>query len=113
MEKVWDELKRIELQAEAIRSEALNKSTLIINLAKKDGEQLVTKARTYAEEDSQQFYDNSLQEAGTVYEEKLKASEEVGKKLLLQAEKHVEQCVEIIVKAVIGESNLAASDKIR
>jgi hypothetical protein len=113
MEKVWDELKKIELQAEKIRVEAQNKSTQLAILAKKEGEQLVTNARTYAEEDSQQFYHRSIQEANMAYEEKLKIGEAVGEKLILQAEKHVEKCVDIIVMAVLGENNRAADDKIR
>ena len=113
MEKIWDELKKIELQAEKIRADAQNKSTQLTNLAKKEGEQLVTNARKYAEEDSQQFFRNSVQEANKAYEEKLKKGKEDGEKLMLQAEKHVGQCVDIIVKSVTGEISRAPGDQLR
>ncbi len=86
MERIWDELKKIELQAEQIRAEAQNNSAQLVNLARKEGEQLVAKARAYAEEDSQQFYRNSIQEANKSYEEKLKISKENGEKLMVHAE---------------------------
>jgi vacuolar-type H+-ATPase subunit H len=113
MEKIWDELKKIEAQAEKILNEAQTKSTVLVSLAKKEGEQLLKQAKIYAEEDSQEFYLNAIQEANQAYEEKLKIGRENGEKLIAQAKTRVDQCVDIIVKAVMGESNLASSDKIR
>jgi hypothetical protein len=113
MEKVWDELKKIEQQAEKIQVDTQTKSTQLVNLAKKEAEQLIDNARTYAEEDSQRLYRNSILEANKAYEEKLRTGEEVGERLILQVEKHVEQCVDVIVKAVMGENNRVEGDKIR
>jgi hypothetical protein len=113
MEKIWDELKKIEAQAEKILSEAQTKSTELISLSKKESEQLVVKAKIYAEEDSQEFYLRAIQEANQAYQEKLKIGKENGEKLIAQAEKRADKCVDIIVKAVMGENNLAAGDKIR
>ena len=49
MEKVWEELKKIELQAEQIRIEAQNRAKEITNLANQEAEKLVANSKAYAE----------------------------------------------------------------
>ena len=56
MEKVWDELKKIEAQAEQISSDAQDKAKKISLLAKQDAEKLIANSKTYAEEESQKLY---------------------------------------------------------
>ena len=81
MEKVWEELKKIEAQAEQIQSEAQNNAKKITALAQQEAEKLVANSKTYAEEEAQQFYMSTIQEANRNRDEQLKANQEANEKL--------------------------------
>ena len=57
MEKVWEELKKLEAKAEQIKSNAQNKAKEITVLAQQEAEKLVANSKTYAEEEAKQLYD--------------------------------------------------------
>jgi len=106
MEKVWEELKKIEAQAEQIRSEAQEKAQNMTTLAQQNGEKLIANSQTYAEEEAQQLFKSAVEEANRRRDEQLKANQAVAEKLKVQAEKHMEQAISKVVKAVIEEAKL-------
>ena len=104
MEKVWEELKKIEAQAEQIRSEAQGKAKKMIDLAQKQAEEVVANSGTYAEADAQQLYTHTVQEANSSRDELLKANQVASDKLKVQAEKNMKSAVTKVLNTVIEES---------
>ncbi|MGD0450030.1 MAG: hypothetical protein ABSA79_03105 [Candidatus Bathyarchaeia archaeon] len=104
MEKVWEELKKIEEQAEQIRSEAQNKSKTLTELSKQEAEKLLANSKTYAQEEAQRLYNGSIDEANHNRDEQIKASQKATEKLKTQAEKRMEQASSAAMKAVLGET---------
>ena len=104
MEKVWNELKKIEAQAEQIRSEAQDEAKKMTALAQQEAEKLIANGKTYGEEETQQLYTSTIQEANRNREEQLKANQEARANLRAQAEKQLEQAVSTVVNAVLGET---------
>jgi vacuolar-type H+-ATPase subunit H len=104
MEKVWEELKKIEAEAEQIRSEAQEKAKNVMTLAQQNGEKLIANSQTYAEEEAQQLLTSTVKEANRRRDEQLKANQAAAEKLKVQAEKHMEQAISKVVKAVIEEA---------
>ena len=103
MEKVWAELKKIEAEAEQIRSEAQNKSKEITTLAQQEAENLQADGKTYAEQEAKQLYTNTINEANRKRDEQLKANQEATEKIRAQAEKRMDQAALAIVNSVLGE----------
>ena len=58
MEKVWEELKKIEHQAEEIRAQAQKNTKEIISLSEKQGDTLLESSKTYAQQEARQNYEN-------------------------------------------------------
>ena len=106
MEKVWDELKKIEAQAEQIRTDAVDKAKNITTVAQRNAETLLSNSQTYAQDESQRLYKQAVEEANKKREEQLKANEGNTKKLRAQAEKHVDAAVSAVVNAVIKEAKI-------
>jgi vacuolar-type H+-ATPase subunit H len=104
MEKVWEELKKIEAQAEQIRSEAQEKAKDMTALAQQNGGKLIANCQTYAEEEAQQLFTSAVEEANRRRDEQLKANQAAAEKLKVQAEKHMEQAISKVVKAVLEEA---------
>jgi hypothetical protein len=103
MEKVWEELKRIEAQAEEIRSQAQLNAKEIINLSQKQADQLLENSKTYANQEAKVHFDNTINQANLNREQKLKSNQEKTKKLTQQAEEKIEQAASLIMKAVLEE----------
>jgi vacuolar-type H+-ATPase subunit H len=103
MEKVWEELKKIEDQAEQIRSEAQNKSKTLIELSKQEAEKLLANSKTYAQEEVKHLNDTNIEEANRSRGEQLEANQKATEKLKAQAEKRMEQASSAVMKAVLGE----------
>ncbi len=106
MEKVWDELKKIETQAERIKSEAQNKAETLTSLAQQEAEKLIENGKTYAQEEAQQYYVSIMDEANRRRDKQLEANRQDMEKLKVQAEKHIEQASSAIVNSVLGETKL-------
>ena len=104
MEKVWEELKRIDDQAELIRSEAQTKSNTLIELSKQEAEKLLANSKSYAQEEAQRLYDSNIEEANRCRDEQLKANQKAEEKLRTQAEKRMEEASIAVMKAVVGET---------
>lgn len=103
MQKVWEELKNIEAQAEKIQSEAKERAKEITIQAQKDAEKLLANSRTYALEESQKCYQAAVEEANSNREEQLVDNEKGAVKLKTQAEKRMDKAVAAVVKAVLEE----------
>jgi vacuolar-type H+-ATPase subunit H len=106
MEKVWDELKKIEAQAEQIQGEAQDRAKKMVILAKKDAEKLVENSKTYAEAESQKLHLMAIEEANRDRNEQLKANEETLANLKSKAEKRMDKAVLVVVNAVLEDSAL-------
>jgi vacuolar-type H+-ATPase subunit H len=104
MEKVWEELKKIEAKAEQIRSEAQSNAEKITALAHGEAEELVGNSKIYAEEEAGQLYEGAVKEANCSREEQLKANQKATEKLRGQAGKRMEQASDAVVDAVLGET---------
>jgi F0F1-type ATP synthase membrane subunit b/b' len=103
MEKVWDELKKIEAQAEQIQNDAQDRAKKMGFLAKQDAEKLVENSRTYAEAESQRLHTKALEEANQERNQNLKSNEEAAVKLKAKAEKSMDKAVLAVVNAVLED----------
>jgi vacuolar-type H+-ATPase subunit H len=112
MEKVWEELKKIEAQAEQIRMEAQDQSKQITKLAQQEADKLLLNSKTYAEEETRQLFKNVTEEANRKNEKQLKASLEDTRKLTRQAETGMEKAANRIVDAVLGDYVFVANHKV-
>ena len=104
MEKVWDELKKIEAQAEQIRSEAQGKAKEMRALAEQEAEMLIANGKAYGEEEALQLFTSAVEGANRDCDEQLKANQEAREKLRAQAEKQLEQAVSTVVNTVLGRT---------
>ncbi len=104
MEKVWGELKKIEAQAEQIRTDAQDKAKQITTLAQQEAEKLVTNSKSYGDAESQKLYQTAVQQANEDREKQLKTNQAAAAKLKAQAEKRMDQAVSAVVDSVLEES---------
>lgn len=104
MEKVWDELKKIEAQAEQIQNNAHERAKNMVLSAKQNSEKLIENSRIYAEEESQKLFSNAVKEANLSREELLKANQEATEKLKAKAEKRMEKAVRAVLNEVLEET---------
>ncbi len=104
MEKVWDELKKIEAQAEQIQNDAQDRAKNMVLLAKHDAEKLIQNSKTYAESESQKIYAEAIERANQERDEHLKANEQAGGILKSKAEKRMDNAVLVVVNAVLEDT---------
>jgi vacuolar-type H+-ATPase subunit H len=104
MEKVWEELKKLEAKADQIKSNAQNKAKEITVLAQQEAEKLVANSKTYAEVEARQLYADSIEEANRNRVEQLKGNQEAAEYLKVQSEKRMKQASTEIVNSVLGET---------
>jgi DNA mismatch repair protein MutS2 len=105
MEKVWDELKKIEAQAEQIQSNAQDRAKKMVLLAKQDAEKLIENSKNYAEAESQKLSARSIDEANKERDEHLKKNEEAARLLKMKAEKRMDKAVLVVVNAVLEDAD--------
>lgn len=104
MEKVWDELKKIEAQAQQIQNDAQDKAKKLTQQAKQDGEKLLSNSIIYGEEESQKIHERVTAEANNARQAQLKSNEETAEKLKVQAQKCIDKAVSRIVDSVLEEN---------
>jgi vacuolar-type H+-ATPase subunit H len=104
MEKVWEELKKIEAQAEKIRTDAQEEAKNITASAQQNSEKLIANSQTYAEEEAQQLFASVVEEANRRRDEFLKANESAIEKLKVKAVKRMDAAVTKVVNAIIKEA---------
>jgi vacuolar-type H+-ATPase subunit H len=103
MEKVWEELKKIEAQAEQIRTEAQDKGKEINKLAKQEAEKLLANSKAYAQEDAEKIVTLAITDANHDREKQLQENEQAVRNLKEAAEKRLDKAEAIIVDAVLGK----------
>ncbi len=104
MENVWGELKKIEAQAEQITSEAQSKAKQITATSKQQAQTLIDNSKVDAEAEAQKLHADAVAKANEEREKQLKANQAEIRKLKVNAEKHVDQAVKLIVNAVLEEN---------
>jgi vacuolar-type H+-ATPase subunit H len=104
LEKVWDELKKIEAQAEQIQIEARQKAKDMVALAEQEAEKLIVNSKTYAEEEAQQLLVITIQEANRNRNEQLKTNQAAIEKLSAQAANRMEQATTKVLNRILGET---------
>jgi len=104
MQRVWDELKNIEAQADKIQSDAQEKAKKITALAQQEADKLVANSETYSTEEAQKLYSQAIEEANQSREEQLKANDLTANKLKNQAEKRMDNAVQAVVDAILEEN---------
>jgi vacuolar-type H+-ATPase subunit H len=104
MEKVWDELKKIEAQAEQIQNDAEDRAKKMVLLAKQDAEKLIENSKTYAEAESKNLLEKAIEKAILERQEHLKTNEEVARNLKFKAEKNMEKAGSSVVNAVLEDT---------
>jgi vacuolar-type H+-ATPase subunit H len=104
MQKVWEELKSIEAQAEQIQADAKDRAKKITVQAQKDAETLLANSKTYAAEEGQKRYQAAIDEANKKRQDQLAENEKAAAQLKTQAEKRMDSAVKAVVKAVLEEN---------
>lgn len=104
MEKVWEELKKIDAQAEQIRSEAQTDAKEITRLAQKETDELLAKSRNYAQQEIQALYESAVSESNRNREQQLTENQQTTENLRKQAQKRMDKAAVAIVTAVLGET---------
>jgi V/A-type H+-transporting ATPase subunit G/H len=102
MERVLGELKRIEDEAEKIRSEASEKSQEIIETARQKARELTADAENEAEKELEKFLKKFKEEMEVKQREVLKATKIKIDGLNRSAKKNVNLAVDEIFKIVVG-----------
>jgi F0F1-type ATP synthase membrane subunit b/b' len=102
MEKVWEELRKIESKAENIHSETLKKSEELITVANKDAEKLLSVSKKHTEAEANKLLTKYLQEAADERVAELEKNEESIKDLKATVEKHFDKAVDTIFDALLG-----------
>lgn len=104
MERVWDELKKIDAEAEQIRVEAQGQAKKMTDIATQEAEKLIGNSSKYANEDANNLYASTVEEANRNREEQLKVNQAATEKLKSQAEKSMDTAVTKIVSSVVEEA---------
>jgi vacuolar-type H+-ATPase subunit H len=104
MEKIWEELKKIDSQAAQIQTEAQKNAKEIIKIAQKKAETLVEDSKNYAQQEAQQFFENAVEEANRKRSQQLAENQQTTKNLTRQVQLRMEPASATIVAAVIGEA---------
>jgi vacuolar-type H+-ATPase subunit H len=105
MEKVWEELKKIENQAEQIRKEAQKKTKEINQLAQQESEKLLANAKTYVEEEVRQLLQSTIEEANKKRQEQLSENQLAADQLKHLALKRMDKAEAALLKAIVGETS--------
>ena len=104
MERVWEELKKIEAEAEQIRTDSQNQAKKIITQSQLDAEKLIANSTAYGTEEANRLYATAVEEANGNRNEQLKINQTATQKLKAQAEKQMNEAISKIVDSVVEEA---------
>jgi F0F1-type ATP synthase membrane subunit b/b' len=102
MEKVWEELRKIEGTAEQIHIETLKKSEELIDLAKKDAEKLLLVSKKHTEMEANRLLNKYLEESANEHDASVEANEMILKELRKTVEKSFDKAVNTVFNTVLG-----------
>lgn len=103
MEKVWEELKKIEAQAQQIKVDSQERAKGITQQAKQDAEKLASETKKIADEESQKLYNAAIAEANGVRDAQLSQNHEAAEKLKAQAQKNMDKAVDTVVISILED----------
>jgi vacuolar-type H+-ATPase subunit H len=106
MERVWEELRKIETKAEQIHSEALEKSEELLAIAKKDAEKLLSVSKKYTEAEANELLKRYLEEAASERHSTQEKNKIFIRKLKKNVEKRFDKAVNTVFDAVLGKIKL-------
>ena len=104
MEKIWEELKKIERGADLIRFEALDKSKEMIKVVGEESEKLISDSKKQANEEAKELLEKSTEAANEERVNALKKNEEFVEDLRKLAEKRMDEAVKMIFDAMLGKT---------
>jgi len=103
MEKVWEELRKIEDKAEQIRSETLNTSEKLMDIARKDAEKLLSLSKKHTESEADKLLKARIDQAEKERAADLEKNEKSIKELKATVEKQFDNAVDTVFDAVLGK----------
>jgi vacuolar-type H+-ATPase subunit H len=103
MERVWEELRKIETKAEHIHSEALKKAEELIAIAKKDSEKLLSVSKKHAEAEANELLNRYRREASKERDARLEKNKVFLKELRTTVENRFDKAVNTVFDAVVGK----------
>jgi vacuolar-type H+-ATPase subunit H len=103
MEKVWEELRKIESEAEHIRSETLKRSEELIAIAKQDAEKLLSASEKHVEMEGNELLKRLRRDVAKERDDALEKNEKNIKDLRETVEKCFDDAVNMIFDAVLGK----------
>jgi len=103
MEKVWDELRKIESKAEQINSETLKKSEELIAVAKKDAKKLLSLSKKHTESEINDLLTTYLNQATKEHDTAIEKNEKAIKELKTTVEKNFDKSIDAVFNAVLGK----------
>jgi vacuolar-type H+-ATPase subunit H len=103
MEKLWEELRKIESDAEHIRSETLKKSEELVAIAKQDAEKLLSTSKNHSEVEADELLNKYREEAAKEHNTALKKNEKIIKELGETVKKRFDEAVNTIFDVVLGK----------
>jgi len=103
MERVLEELKRIEEEAEKIRLEASEKAEEIIKAARQKAKVLVTDAEKEAERTVERLLERFREDMKERHRRALKKSEVVIDEIRRSASRNMDSAVDLVFRTLVGE----------
>ena len=103
MEKVWEELRKIEDKAEQLRSETLKTSEKLMDVARKDAEKLLSLSKKYTESEADKLLKARMNQAEKERAADLEKNEKSIKELKATVEKQFDKAVDTVFDAVLGK----------
>ncbi len=104
MERIWQELRKIEAKAEQIRIDAQTKAKDITDFAEQEAEELLANSKTYAQREAQQLQQLNIEEANKNRDMQLKTNDRSLEELERTAQKRIPKAQEAIIAAVLGKT---------
>ncbi len=113
MEKVWNELKKIESNAEQINAEAKEKSKQIETFAEQKSEKLVASARIYATEEAERERDIILKQTHEIHDQNIRKNQQNVELIRENAQRRMKKATNRIFSAIVGEAANGSDNKVR
>jgi vacuolar-type H+-ATPase subunit H len=101
MERVWEELRKIETKAEDIHVNASKKSEELLAIAKKNAEKLLSVSKKHAEAEAKELLTKYRREASNERDDKLEKNKVFIKELRITVEKRFDEAVNIVFDSVL------------
>jgi vacuolar-type H+-ATPase subunit H len=106
MERVWEELRKIESEAEQIHSETLKKSEELVAVAKRDAERLLSASEKNVELEVNELLNRLRGDAAKERDDALEKNEKNIKDLRKTVEKRFGEAVNVIFDAVLEKTKV-------